>query len=128
MTEKIYPLHHEDARPMYVSVLKDAFDAMTSELEELRKHEVELDLAKARIKELENELANANKVIEELKNMRTQAKIGDTIRIIEMMGEPNYSGRIGTVEIIDDMGQIHGTWGGCAIQPEHDRYEILQHA
>ena len=60
--------------------------------------------------------------------MRTQAKKGDTIRIIEMVGESRYSGKIGTVEHVDDIGQIHGTWGGCAIQPEHDRYEILQHA
>lgn len=27
-----------------------------------------------------------------------------------------------------DIGQIHGSWGGCAIQPEHDTYEILVHA
>lgn len=60
--------------------------------------------------------------------MRTQAKKGDTIQIIEMVGEPRYSWKIGTVEHIDDAGQIHGTWGGCAIQPEHDLYEILQHA
>lgn len=46
--------------------------------------------------------------------MRTQAKKGDTIRIIEMVGEPRYSGKIGTVEHVDDIGQIHGTWGGCA--------------
>ena len=43
--------------------------------------------------------------------MRTTAKIGDTIRIIEMKGEPKYSGKIGTVEHVDDIGQIHGTWG-----------------
>ncbi|MBQ3840524.1 MAG: DUF4314 domain-containing protein [Fibrobacter sp.] len=60
--------------------------------------------------------------------MRTTVQIGDTIRIIEMVGEPTYTGKIGIVKIIDDIGQIHGTWGGCAIQPEHDRYEILQHA
>ena len=60
--------------------------------------------------------------------MRTQAKKGDTIRIIEMVGESSYSGKIGTVDHVDDIGQIHGTWGGCAIQPERDTYEILQHA
>ena len=60
--------------------------------------------------------------------MRTQAKKGDTIRIIEMKGEPRYDGKIGVVEHIDDIGQVHGTWGGCAIQPERDTFEILQHA
>lgn len=60
--------------------------------------------------------------------MESQAKKGDTIRIVEMVGEPRYTGKIGTVELVDDLGQIHGTWGGCAIQPEHDTFEILQHA
>ena len=60
--------------------------------------------------------------------MRTTAIVGDTIRIINMEGEPQYTGKIGTVDLIDDIGQIHGTWGGCAIQPEHDTYEILRHA
>lgn len=60
--------------------------------------------------------------------MRTNAKKGDTIRIVEMVGEPRYSGKIGIVEYVDSTGQIHGTWGGCAIQPEHDIFEILQHA
>lgn len=60
--------------------------------------------------------------------MESQAKQGDTIRIVEMVGEPRYTGKIGTVELVDDLGQIHGTWGGCAIQPERDTFEILQHA
>lgn len=60
--------------------------------------------------------------------MRTNAKVGDTIRIIKMEGEPQYTGKIGVVELIDSTGQVHGTWGGCAIQPEHDTYEILEHA
>jgi hypothetical protein len=60
--------------------------------------------------------------------MRTTAIVGDTVRIINMEGEPQYTGKIGTVELIDDIGQIHGSWGGCAIQPERDSYEILRHA
>lgn len=60
--------------------------------------------------------------------MVTKAKVGDTIRIVEMTGEPSYSGRVGVVELVDDIGQIHGSWGGLAIQPEHDTYEILVHA
>ena len=53
-------------------------------------------------------------------------KVGDVIRIIDMDGEPHYSGREGTVKFIDDAGQIHGTWGGCAIVPEVDSYEIVR--
>ena len=60
--------------------------------------------------------------------MRTTAQIGDTLRIVTMKGEPQYTGKIGKVEFIDSIGQIHGTWGGCALQPENDTYEILQHA
>jgi hypothetical protein len=36
--------------------------------------------------------------------MRTQAKKGDTIRIIEMKGEPRFSGKIGTVQHVDSIG------------------------
>lgn len=53
---------------------------------------------------------------------------GQWVKIISMQGEPAYSGKIGKVEFIDSIGQIHGTWGGCALQPENDTYEILQHA
>jgi hypothetical protein len=43
-----------------------------------------------------------------------------------MDGEPSYSGRCGTVEYIDDAGQIHGTWGGCALIPGIDTFEIVK--
>ena len=46
-----------------------------------------------------------------------KVKIGDTIKIIKMDGEPQYTNREGVVTHIDDAGQIHGTWGGCAIIP-----------
>ena len=54
-----------------------------------------------------------------------KAKIGDKIRIIEMEGEPGYTGKIGEVDFIDDAGQIHGTWGGCALIPNLDKFEII---
>lgn len=53
-------------------------------------------------------------------------KVGDKIRIIFMNYEPEYTGREGTVEFIDDAGQIHGTWGGCAIIPECDEFVIIK--
>jgi hypothetical protein len=43
-----------------------------------------------------------------------------------MEGEPQYTDREGVVTHIDDAGQIHGTWGGCAIIPEVDTYIILK--
>lgn len=55
-----------------------------------------------------------------------EVKIGDKIRIIYMDGEPQYTGREGIVEKIDDMGQIHTTAGGCALIPECDIFEIIE--
>lgn len=52
-------------------------------------------------------------------------KIGDKIRIIYMDGEPQYSGKEGVVRTIDDMKQIHGSWGGCALIPGVDEFEVI---
>ena len=49
---------------------------------------------------------------------------GDKIRIIDMVGESNYTGREGIVTYIDDAGGIHGTWGGLALL-EEDKWEII---
>ena len=54
-------------------------------------------------------------------------KVGDIIKIIEMLGEPHYTGKTGVVEHIDSLGQLHGSWGGLAVQPENDRFEVLGH-
>ena len=61
-----------------------------------------------------------------------KVNIGDTIRIIRMEDAggrdtqaAGYAGRIGTVEFIDSTGQLHGTWGGLAIIPEVDEFQIV---
>ena len=36
-----------------------------------------------------------------------------------------YNGKTGSVDWIDDTGQIHGTWGGLHLQPERDEFEIV---
>jgi len=53
-------------------------------------------------------------------------KQGDKIRIIEMKGEPQYSGKEGYVMFIDGIGQIHGTWGSCALIPGTDNFEVIE--
>ena len=53
-------------------------------------------------------------------------KVGDKIKIIYMVGEPQYSGKEGVVEHIDDIGQIHGSWGGCALILGIDKFEIVE--
>ena len=52
-------------------------------------------------------------------------KIGDKIRILYMDGEPQYSGKEGIVRTIDSMNQIHGSWGGCALIPGVDQFEVI---
>ena len=51
--------------------------------------------------------------------------LGKKIKIIRMEGEPQYSDKVGIIEKIDDIGQLHGTWGGCAIVLPNDKIEII---
>ena len=53
-------------------------------------------------------------------------KVGDKIKIIFMDGEPSYSEKIGIAEHIDNIGQIHGSWGGCAPIPGVDQFEVVE--
>ena len=53
-------------------------------------------------------------------------KVGDKLRIVHMDGEPQYCGKEGIVERIDDIGQIHGSWGGCALIPGVDQFEVVE--
>ena len=55
-----------------------------------------------------------------------EVKVGDKIRILHMDGEMNYDGAEGVVRRIDDMGQLHGTWGGLAIIPDLDSFEVIE--
>ena len=55
----------------------------------------------------------------------SEAKVGDSILIVNMEGEPDYCGRKGKIEHIDSLGQLHGTWGGCAVIPGVDKFDIL---
>lgn len=52
-------------------------------------------------------------------------KIGDKIRIIDMKGEDHYKGKEGVIEYIDELDQLHGTWGDLAIIPEEDLIEVF---
>lgn len=49
---------------------------------------------------------------------------GDIIHIYHMFGESEYKDREGVVNRIDDMNQIHGSWGGLALQFDDD-WEII---
>lgn len=47
------------------------------------------------------------------------------LHIIHLSGEDSrYDGATGVVTHIDDMGQLHGTWGGLAVIPEEDDFVV----
>ena len=54
--KKNYPLHPSHAEPMYIQISREAFDAMSEELTELRKLVVPTDILKAEIDSLKCEL------------------------------------------------------------------------
>lgn len=58
--------------------------------------------------------------------VKQNAKVGDKIHIVNMEGEPEYTGREGVVEYIDSIGQLHGTWGGCGLLPDVDTYIVIE--
>jgi hypothetical protein len=53
-------------------------------------------------------------------------EVGTKIRIIYMQGEPHYSGREGYVTLVDSIGQLHGTWGGLAVDLSVDEIEVIE--
>lgn len=54
--------------------------------------------------------------------------VGDTIRITKLDDpyDHSYVGREGVVEHIDSAGQLHGSWGGLAVIPGEDEFEVIK--
>ena len=55
---------------------------------------------------------------------KSEVQPGDILHIYIMFGESEYKDREGVVKYIDDMNQIHGTWGGLALHFDDD-WEII---
>lgn len=62
-------------------------------------------------------------------------RVGDTIRILSLApnadgshdpADKHYVGKEGVVQSIDDMGNIHGTWGGISLLHGVDSYAIIK--
>lgn len=54
--------------------------------------------------------------------------IGKKIRINFMDDELSghrYNGKEGVVLFVDDMGDLHGTWGGLAVIPGVDDFSVI---
>ena len=55
--------------------------------------------------------------------------VGMRVICYEMYGEPQYTGRIGTVTHVDDMGQVHVNWdggGSLALISEQDSFAFFE--
>ena len=52
----------------------------------------------------------------------TDYKVGQKIRIIRM---DDNNGKVGIISLVDGIGQLHGSWGGLAVNPEIDEIEII---
>ena len=54
---------------------------------------------------------------------------GRKIRIVHVStnetDNANYAGKDGVVYLVDDMGFLHGTWGGISMSPTEDELEVL---
>ena len=53
-------------------------------------------------------------------------EVGQKIRIIKMEGEPHYDGREGVIKYIDALKQLNGSWGGLAVIPGVDEFEVIE--
>lgn len=62
------------------------------------------------------------------KELRKKLPIGACLRLIRMEGEAIPEGTIGTIDHIDDIGQIHVRWdtgSSLALQVERDAFEVI---
>lgn len=62
----------------------------------------------------------------------TDYKAGQQIRIIHMDDNNgkdtqahSYNGKVGIIDFVDGIGQLHGTWGGLTVNPDVDAIEII---
>lgn len=62
---------------------------------------------------------------EEIKGFR-RLYVGQKIKIKYVEDEPAYTGKSGICNYVDDIGQLHGTWGGIALLPYIDEFEIVE--
>ena len=54
-------------------------------------------------------------------------EVGMKIFIIHIVDDAeDYFGRVGYITHIDDIGQLHGTWGGLALVPDLDNFIVVE--
>lgn len=66
---------------------------------------------------------------EQITLLQSQYPTGSKILCTYMLNEPQYNNRTGTVQYVDDLGQIHVNWdhgGTLALIPEKDHFEKIK--
>ena len=65
--------------------------------------------------------------------VKPEKLIGSKIRINNLFDNygkdketAKYAGRVGIVQLIDSLGQLHGTWGSLAVILEIDEFEFIK--
>lgn len=54
-------------------------------------------------------------------------EVGMKIFIIHIVDDAeDYFGRVGYITHIDDIGQLHGTWGSLALVPDLDDFIVAE--
>ena len=54
-------------------------------------------------------------------------EVGMKIFIIHIVDDAeDYFGRVGYITHIDDIGQLHGTWGSLALVPDLDNFIVVE--
>ena len=54
-------------------------------------------------------------------------EVGMMLLIVHIVDDlEDYSGRVGVITHIDDLGQLHGTWGSLVLVPELDDFIVLE--
>lgn len=54
-------------------------------------------------------------------------EVGMKIFIIHIVDDAeDYFGRVGYITHVDDIGQLHGTWGSLALVPDLDNFIVVE--
>jgi len=67
-----------------------------------------------------------NKSMTKIKEKYEKMYLGKKVRINHLQGEDGrYDGKEGTVTRVDDMGDLHGSWGGLSIIVDSDNFSVI---
>ena len=67
-----------------------------------------------------------NKSMTKIREKNEKIYLGKKVRIDHLQGEDGrYDGKEGTVTRVDDMGDLHGSWGGLSIIVDSDNFSVI---